>query len=195
MYQIDFPAGVYEDGRTWTQWWAIFTETVGYHLRLETRPDDWIRAVYGLQLSAEFGNWYSPKSAKMNWTYGFSAGNCGGDSGTMPGDGRLNPHAGAPNAIFPTEDGLGYWMITHSGEGQLLFTMPTVAELVEAEEETGLLLSLENPENGKPIEVRWLAAQEQLEVSTFYADVPPHQFNKPYIFRIDGEGKVTIIAW
>ncbi len=54
---------------------------------------------------------------------------------------------------------------------------------------------LRNPSSGKPVVVTWLPQTQQLEISTFYADDPPHQVNKPYVIRINRDHTVEIVAW
>jgi len=51
-----------------------------------------------------------------------------------------------------------------------------------------------SPGTGKEVVVHYLTYSNQLRVSTYYAD-NEYDTNKPYIFTIDSEGKVTHLAW
>ena len=52
-----------------------------------------------------------------------------------------------------------------------------------------------NPGTGKPVTIDYLPAQNKLRVSTFYADRPPHDFNKPYVFTIDANHDIIHEQW
>ncbi|MYC95502.1 MAG: hypothetical protein F4X14_11075 [Caldilineaceae bacterium SB0661_bin_32] len=52
-----------------------------------------------------------------------------------------------------------------------------------------------NPGTGKPVTIDYLPAENKLRVSTFYADRPPHDFNKPYVFTVDPNHTVTHEQW
>lgn len=48
--------------------------------------------------------------------------------------------------------------------------------------------------SGKEVVVHYLTYSNQLRVSTYYAD-NEYDTNKPYIFTIDSDGRVTHLAW
>ena len=52
-----------------------------------------------------------------------------------------------------------------------------------------------NPGTGKPVTIDYLPAQNKLRVSTFYADRPPHDIDKPYVFTIDANHNITHEQW
>lgn len=52
-----------------------------------------------------------------------------------------------------------------------------------------------NPGTGKPVTIDYLPSQRLLRVSTFYADRPPHDFNKPYVFTVDAAHNVKHLQW
>ena len=52
-----------------------------------------------------------------------------------------------------------------------------------------------NPGTGKPVTIDYLPAENKLRVSTFYADRPPHDFNKPYIFTVDANHSIDHEQW
>ncbi len=52
-----------------------------------------------------------------------------------------------------------------------------------------------NPGTGKPVTVDYLPAENKLRVSTFYADRPPHDIDKPYVFTVDAQHNVVHEQW
>ena len=52
-----------------------------------------------------------------------------------------------------------------------------------------------NPGTGKPVTIDYLPAENKLRVSTFYADRPPHDIDKPYVFTVDPQHKVVHEQW
>ena len=52
-----------------------------------------------------------------------------------------------------------------------------------------------NPGTGKPVTIDYLPDQNKLRVSTFYADRPPHDIDKPYVFTIDANHNITHEQW
>ncbi len=52
-----------------------------------------------------------------------------------------------------------------------------------------------NPGTGKPVTIQYLPARRLLRVSTFYADRPPHDFDKPYVFTVDAQHNVVHEQW
>ena len=57
------------------------------------------------------------------------------------------------------------------------------------------LYSGANPGSGKPVTIEYLPAEMKIRVSTFYADKPPHDFDKAYIFTVDADHSVTHERW
>ena len=52
-----------------------------------------------------------------------------------------------------------------------------------------------NPGTGKPVTIDYLPSQNKLRISTFYADRPPHDIDKPYVFTVDPEHNVVHEQW
>ena len=52
-----------------------------------------------------------------------------------------------------------------------------------------------NPGTGKPVTIDYLPAENKLRVSTFYADRPPHDFDKPYVFTVDANHTIAHVQW
>ncbi len=50
-------------------------------------------------------------------------------------------------------------------------------------------------DTGKPVSIVYSPGEKVMRISTFYADVPPHDFNKPYVFTVDGENKIVHEQW
>ena len=57
------------------------------------------------------------------------------------------------------------------------------------------LYSGHNPLSGKPVTIDYLPANKKIRVSTNYADRPPHDINKPYVFTVDANHSVTHEQW
>ena len=52
-----------------------------------------------------------------------------------------------------------------------------------------------NPGTGKPVTIDYLPSARKLRVSTFYADRPPHDIDKPYVFTVDADHNVVHEQW
>ena len=52
-----------------------------------------------------------------------------------------------------------------------------------------------NPGTGKPVTIDYLPSQNKLRISTFYADRPPHDIDKPYVFTVDPQHNVVHEQW
>ena len=52
-----------------------------------------------------------------------------------------------------------------------------------------------NPGTGKPVTIDYLPADNKLRVSTFYADRPPHDIDKPYVFTVDAIHNIVHEQW
>lgn len=52
-----------------------------------------------------------------------------------------------------------------------------------------------NPGTGKPVTIDYLPSENKLRVSTFYADRPPHDIDKPYVFTVDPQHNVVHEQW
>ena len=140
--------------------------------------------------SACFGPCPEPIHARINWfppTVG----------GLLRLDHRLNQHPAASTVVYwhPADNSLELWAVISAWEGIPLTEFPDVAQLVEDGSRSRVLLRTIHPVSGKPLIVRYRADTEQIEISTYYDDMPPHQIDKPYIYRIDEVGQVEIVAW
>ena len=52
-----------------------------------------------------------------------------------------------------------------------------------------------NPGTGKPVTIDYIPSQNKLRISTFYADRPPHDIDKPYVFTVDPQHNVVHEQW
>ena len=106
-------------------------------------------------------------------------------------------HAATPIQISALGGGLRVYFIAADGAahtGPLLASLSKLAEM----HPSGAAVSLyngANPGTGKPVTINYLPAEKKLRVSTFYADKPPHDSDKPYIFTVDADHSVAHDRW
>ena len=131
-------------------------------------------------------------------------GNGNGDNGgTMMGTPANWPppnaivhHAATPIQISSLEGGLQVYFIGADGatHGPLLATLSKLAEMHPSGDPVELF-SGTNPGTGKPVTIQYLPDAKLLHVNTFYADKPPHDYNKAYIFTVDADHSVNHERW
>ena len=126
-----------------------------------------------------------------------------GDNGMMmapmnwPPPNAIVHHAATPIQISSLEGGLQVYLIGPDGtavNGPLLASLSGLAEM---HPEGGAVQLYEgvNPGSGKPVTIEYLPAEMKLRVRTFYADKPPHDFDKSYIFTVDADHSVNHERW
>ena len=96
-------------------------------------------------------------------------------------------HAATPIQLSAAGTGLRVYFIARDGTsdvGPFFDTFSILAHHVFLATRS-LSTSGSNPGTGKPVTIDYLPAENKLRVSTFYADRPPHDFDKPYIFTVD----------
>ena len=106
-------------------------------------------------------------------------------------------HAATPIQISSFASGLQVYLIHPDGsaaEGPLLDTLSDLAEMYPSGDVVQLYEGV-NPGSGKPVMIEYLPAEMKLRVSTFYADKPPHDFDKTYIFTVDADHSVKHEKW
>ncbi len=106
-------------------------------------------------------------------------------------------HAATPIQISSLAGGLQVYLIHPDGSGTngpLLATLSGLAEM-HPEGDAVQLYEGVNPGSGKPVTIEYLPAEMKLRVSTFYADKPPHDFDKAYIFTVDADHSVKHERW
>lgn len=108
-----------------------------------------------------------------------------------PADGRLNPHEGAPIAIYPLDGGYEVWGIdTGTGEGLVAFSFD-IEGLAAGDVPTAVAEGV-NPFSGQPITV-YLLPSEELQINTYYWDGKPYIVTWP-LGSVD-PGELYVQAW
>lgn len=100
---------------------------------------------------------------------------------------QVSAHGGALNVYFIARDGTATSGPVIASPGDLAAMHPDGAPVS--------LFSGTNPGTGKSVTIDYLPGEMKIRVSTFYADRPPHDFNKPYVFTIDADHSVTHVTW
>ncbi|MDE0634184.1 MAG: hypothetical protein OXH73_21965 [Caldilineaceae bacterium] len=105
-------------------------------------------------------------------------------------------HAATPIQISSLEGGLQVYFIGADGatHGPMLAHLSKLAEM-HPDGDPVELFSGTNPGTGKPVTIQYLPAAKMLHVNTFYADKPPHDYNKAYIFTVDADHSVNHERW
>ena len=128
-------------------------------------------------------------------------GNGNGDSmmGTpanWPPPNAIVRHAATPIQISSLAGGLQVYFIGADGatHGPLLAALGKLAEMHPSGAAVELF-SGTNPGTGKPVTIQYLPDAKLLHVNTFYADKPPHDYDKAYIFTVDADHSVNHERW
>lgn len=127
----------------------------------------------------------------------------GNGNGDMMGSPTMWPppnaivhHAATPVQISALPGGLSVYFIGPDGAttGPVLASFSSLAEMhpMGAAVE---LFSGANPGTGKMVTIEYLPDNMKIRVSTYYADKPPHDYNKPYVFIVDADHSVTHEKW
>lgn len=131
-----------------------------------------------------------------------SAGNGNGGASAPPPDSWPPPnavvhHAATPVQISALSSGLNLYFIGPDGtvtSGPIIASLTALAEMHPDGDAVSLYHGT-NPGSGKPVTIEYLPADMKIRVSTFYADSPPHDFDKAYIFTVDADHSVTHEQW
>ncbi|MCY4082513.1 MAG: hypothetical protein OXF54_19890 [Caldilineaceae bacterium] len=148
---------------------------------------------------------------------GFNGGGSGGGGGSSTGgvappktvNGLIKPviypwpppnaivlHPATPIQLSQAGSGLRVYFIARDGTskiGPFFDNFTILASTYHGDPVT--LYEGSNPGTGKPVTIDYLPAERLLRVSTFYADRPPHDFNKPYVFTVDADHNVKHLQW
>ena len=118
-------------------------------------------------------------------------------SDSWPPPNAIVHHAATPVQISALSGGLRVYLIAPDGTGTTGPLLASLSDLAEMHPDGGAveLYSGTNPGSGKPVTIEYLPADMKLRVSTFYADKPPHDFDKAYIFTVDADHSVTHERW
>ncbi len=105
-------------------------------------------------------------------------------------------HAATPIQLSQAGSGLRVYFISRDGTsviGPFFDNFSILAHTYQGDPVT--LYTGFNPGTGKPVTIDYLPAEKKLRVSTFYADRPPHDIDKPYVFTVDAEHSITHEQW
>ncbi|MDE0198032.1 MAG: hypothetical protein OXK78_07550 [Caldilineaceae bacterium] len=103
-------------------------------------------------------------------------------------------HAAAPIQLSQAGTGLHVYFISRDGAiGPFFDECGILASNYPADPVT--LYDGFNPGTGYPVAVQYIPSDNKLRVSAFYADRPPHDFDKPYFFTIDPPHNVRHEQW
>ena len=105
-------------------------------------------------------------------------------------------HAATPIQLSQAGSGLRVYFIDRDGTSQIgpFFDNFTILSTTYRGDPVTLYEG-SNPGTGKPVTIEYLPAQRRLRVSTFYADRPPHDIDKPYVFTVDADHNVKHLQW
>ena len=106
-------------------------------------------------------------------------------------------HAATPVQISALGGGLHVYLVAPGAEVTSGPIIASLSDLAEMHPEGGAveLFSGVNPGSGKSVEIHYLPAEMKIRVSTYYADRPPHDYNKPYVFTVDADHSVNHERW
>ncbi len=105
-------------------------------------------------------------------------------------------HAATPIQLSQAGSGLRVYFISRDGTstiGPFFDEFGILAHSYSGDPVT--LYTGFNPGTGKPVTIDYLPSQNKLRVSTYYADRPPHDINKPYVFTVDADHNVIHEQW
>ncbi|MDE0198036.1 MAG: hypothetical protein OXK78_07570 [Caldilineaceae bacterium] len=105
-------------------------------------------------------------------------------------------HPATPIQLSAAATGLRCYFIGRDGDtriGPYIDSFDILAQMHSGDAVS--LYSGQNPLTGKPVTIQYLPANRKLRVSTFYADRPPHDFDKPYVFTVDANHSITHEQW
>ena len=124
-----------------------------------------------------------------------------GDNGMMaptmwPPPNAIVRHAATPIQISALPGGLSVYFVGPDGAttGPVLASFSSLAEM-HPDGAAVELFSGTNPGTGKMVTIEYLPAEMKIRVSTYYADKPPYDYNKPYVFIVDADHSVDHVKW
>lgn len=118
-------------------------------------------------------------------------------SHSWPPPNAIVRHAATPVQISAHGGALNVYIIAPDGAVTSGPTIASISELAEMHPSGGAvsLFSGTNAGSGKSIMIDYLPGEMKIRVSTYYADKPPHDYNKPYVFTVDADHSVTHVRW
>ncbi|MCY4082508.1 MAG: hypothetical protein OXF54_19865 [Caldilineaceae bacterium] len=114
-----------------------------------------------------------------------------------PPPNALVHHMATPVQVSALPGGLTVFFVGADGVGHNGPTLGTFTTLAVAHP-SGAAVELYNgtsPGTGKSVTIYYLPDEQKIRISTYYADKPPHDYNKPYVFTISADHSVTHDQW
>ena len=100
---------------------------------------------------------------------------------------QISAYGGVLNVYFIGADGV-------VASGVVIASFRDLAEMHPGGGAVSLFTGV-NSGSGKAVMIDYLPEEMKIRVSTFYADKPPHDYNKPYIFTVDADHTVSHESW
>ncbi len=118
-------------------------------------------------------------------------------SHSWPPPNAIVRHAATPVQISAHGGALNVYIIAPDGavtSGPVIASFSDLAEMHAMGGAVELFSGI-NAGSGKSIMIEYLPDEMKIRVSTYYADKPPHDYNKPYVFTVDADHSVTHERW
>ena len=139
----------------------------------------------------------TPEPPDMGDGNGDGNGNMMTAPSSWPPPNAIVHHAATPIQISALGGGLHVYFIGPDGasnSGTVIGSFSTLAETYPSGDAVSLYTGT-NAGSGKSVNIEYLPTEMKIRVSTYYADQPPHDYNKPYVFIIDADHSVTHESW
>lgn len=137
-----------------------------------------------------------------------SAGSSGGVAPPATENGLIKPviypwpppnaivlHAATPIQLSQAGTGLRVYFISRDGTSTIGPFFDEFGILAHNYSDPVTLYTGSNPGTGKPVTIDYIPSDNKLRISTFYADRPPHDIDKPYVFTVDAQHNVVHEQW
>ena len=114
-----------------------------------------------------------------------------------PPPNALVHHMATPVQVSALPGGLTVFFIGADGVGHNGPILGSFASLALSHPSGGAveLYNGTNPGTSKSVTIYYLPDEKKIRISTYYADKPPHDYNKPYVFTISADHSVTHDQW
>ena len=118
-------------------------------------------------------------------------------SHAWPPPNAIVKHAATPVQISAHGGGLNVYFVAPGSDVTSGPIIASFSDLAEMHPSGGAveLFSGTNPGSGKSVAIHYLPDEMKIRVSTYYADNPPHDYNKPYVFTVDANHSVNHERW
>jgi len=118
-------------------------------------------------------------------------------SHSWPPPNAIVRHAATPVQISAHGGALNVYFVAAGSDVTSGPVIASISDLAEMHPGGGAveLFSGANPGSGKSVMIHYLPDDMKIRVSTYYADNPPHDYNKPYVFTVDADHSVNHERW